>query len=512
MKLKILFLVTLLLSSSLFIFVQPTHAASLTMTCFETSVNGTPVIEFDFTYSGTSNGGRTFYANIYNGSNGFVGSSATANVTNVNSTYVPVQPGLYYVGFLDQYDWYTNAHYYASAACLASPVAPTPVPSQNSVSCSINGAQSALVGQSTPYSATLSPSSGVSIRSMNLYVAPFTTGYHQDNWTSFCSSSNTSCSAAQTFQTPGKYYVMAAAQDVNFVNYTGNPTYTVPDLLAIGFNPLLPYPCAIIVDVQPQPTNTPIPTAVVPSSTPIPTPIPPTPTLPVPTASVPTPTPLVQKQYNASWVVTSGGGITNFKTLNPGLFKNPSVEWKLGSYPLAPSYFRYDSTYFSSHYPFISKSNINVGSTSTRNYVKIISDYTVSDNGAGVNAVNTAVTVVYVQGNLTFNQDFAPLGTVIFITSGNIVIDGAVKTLNAILISDKTISTGSSGFPLSASGAWIAYGDSNAGPGAGTGIVLQRTHATSTQPAEKVQMNLSMYTALKDAIGTSQYIWEEVNP
>jgi hypothetical protein len=122
--------------------------------------------------------------------------------------------------------------------------------------------------------------------------------------------------------------------------------------------------------------------------------------------------------------------------------------------------------------------------------------------------------VIFINGNLTINTtEFKVKNThfLLFVVSGNIIINPSVTTLEGIYVANGTIQIGTSGqnldSALKANGMFIGWGD-----GGGEGIDFGRNLANDSLPAEVFTFRPDFLVNAPDFLKKHQFYWQEITP
>lgn len=130
----------------------------------------------------------------------------------------------------------------------------------------------------------------------------------------------------------------------------------------------------------------------------------------------------------------------------------------------------------------------------------------VSVNTASWSIGSNVKAVVLINGDLTISNNITvPVGSsVVFITNGNIVIDGSVNTLEGVYLAQGTFNTGNSSAALIARGSFTSFG----------GFILGRDLDVNnlTSAAEKFEARPDLLINMNQAIKEPFFTWQETTP
>lgn len=203
-------------------------------------------------------------------------------------------------------------------------------------------------------------------------------------------------------------------------------------------------------------------------------------------------------QYNAAGVVTSGSSITNFQTVS---------NWVIPNYSITSGKFDYDYFFKRFKSRAVPISSPIASSTSLDDETIYLynqsGDLLLDSNGANFNNKKIAILI---NGNLRIQNSsnkFTPQNaSVIFITSGNVIINPNMTEINAAIVSTGNMNTGTGTIPLTIKGLLVSYG----------GFSLGRAPASSATPGETVIYDPNLVVTLNDLIGITNFFWQEVAP
>ncbi|MEK7610783.1 MAG: hypothetical protein AAB486_00225 [Patescibacteria group bacterium] len=141
-------------------------------------------------------------------------------------------------------------------------------------------------------------------------------------------------------------------------------------------------------------------------------------------------------------------------------------------------------------------------------YFQTRADFTIGQNTipAGLSSANFGA-VVFVNGDLIINGNYtlAPLGGIIFVVAGDVLVDKNVTELAGYFLTDGLFDTayngGGNADPLTIRG----------GVSAGT-ITLSRSLRNNTDPAETFLFEPKYYLLLGGAFPANKVVWREITP